>query len=111
MAYTPLKVNQNTQLDVDEAMFNAQLPPSTLSSTKEQNFPERARRNLRNPVAGTIEGEESLPSNVAPLVYPNESTTAQESRRPANEKNVIKRVNNYLDNRAQARYVSAPTCH
>lgn len=104
MAYKPITWGERAQFDIREAIPRAGPLPSTSSSTKEQSFPARARKNLRNPVAGTVEGKDGLPSNVAPLVY--HAATQESSSRTAKERNVMKRVANYLDDRAQARYVS-----
>ncbi|KAJ9607130.1 hypothetical protein H2200_008202 [Cladophialophora chaetospira] len=103
MTYTPFALGAKEQFDIDEAVSGA---PSPSLSTKEQSFVERARKNLRNPVAGTVEGEERLPPNVAPLVHPAVSAATQDSPRLAKQRNAITRITNYLDDRAQARYVS-----
>jgi hypothetical protein len=65
------------------------------------------RKNLRNPAAGTVEGQESLPANVAELVYPDASSRIEETHRSRLKAcNAAAEVKNYLDDRAQARYVS-----
>ncbi|KEF54375.1 uncharacterized protein A1O9_09541 [Exophiala aquamarina CBS 119918] len=109
MAYKPVTLGEKTQFDVREAMSRARPSSSTSLSTQEQGFPAHARKNLRNPIAGTVKGEESLPSNVAPLVYPSASTASQESRNSAKERNTITRITKYLDDRAQARYAKEST--
>lgn len=105
MAYKPITFGEKGQFDVDETIAKTQPLHSTSSSTK-QSLPARARKNLRNPVAGTVEGEESLPSNVAPLVYPNASTATEENHNSAKDRNALTRIANYFDDRAQAKYVS-----
>ena len=110
MAYKPVALGGKAQFDVRDAISRAppspSMPLSTTTKKQKQSFPARARTNLRNPVAGTVEGEENLPSSVAPLVYPNASTATHASRKSAEERSAITRINNYFDDRAQARYVS-----
>jgi len=106
MAYNPVPLGEKAQFDADEAILKAQTSASTSLSTNEQSFPTRARKNLRNPVAGTVEGEAGLPTSVAPLVYPGATTATQAGPETATGRNAMKRIANYFDQRAQARYVS-----
>ncbi|KAK5064776.1 hypothetical protein LTR84_000610 [Exophiala bonariae] len=90
MAYTPIKLGANAHFDVGEAIPREQPLPSTSLLLKEQT--------------GTVEGEESLPSNVAPLVYPTKFIAVQEDPKSTKSRNTVERVTEYLDDRAQARY-------
>ncbi|KAI1322412.1 hypothetical protein F5Y16DRAFT_41407 [Xylariaceae sp. FL0255] len=110
MAYKPITWGETTQFDVDEAVSGAKPSSSaSQSTTKEQTLPARARRNLRNPEAGTIEGQENLPSNVAPLVYPDARDATSKTDKPATGRNAMTRIANYFDDRAQARYAKENT--
>jgi hypothetical protein len=100
MAYNPVAADKKEKVD-DTQIVSKLVPPSS-----GRGLSARAKRNLRDPVAGTAEGEENLPATVAPLVYPdyyvkNRSPGEQEKKR-----NKITRLNDYFDRRAQARYVS-----
>lgn len=106
MAYKPVTWGEKTQFDLSEALSKTRPSPSTSLPTKDPGLRTRVRKNLRNPVAGTVEGEVALPSNVAPLVYPIASTEGQQSGKSAKARNAITRMTEYLDDRAQARYVS-----
>lgn len=109
MAYKPITWGEKTPFDISEALSKTRpSPPSTSLPTKDQSFRTRVQKNLRNPVAGTVEGEEALPSNVASFVYPmaTSTETQKESGKSAKARNAITRMNDYLDDRAQARYVS-----
>lgn len=110
MAYKPIAFGEKAQFDVAEAIPTDQSVHPTSMSTKEQPLPTRAKKNLRNPVAGTTEGEESLPSNIAPLIHPNSSNAKLESGESAKERNGLNRLANYFDDRASARYVSVFPC-
>lgn len=107
MAYKPIPSGQNTRFDTDDATTKTQSSSSTSAPSKEATLSVRARKNLRNPIAGTVEGEESLPSNIAPLIYLDDSEVDQDTARPVKERNTFTRITTYLDDRAQARYVSA----
>ena len=100
MAYTPVNFGGQAQSDIDEATISAQLLPSESSSTEDQSLTKRARKNLRDPIAVKVNGEDNLPSNVAPLVYAADEDNAKSA------KNFMTRINSYLDGRAQAKYVS-----
>ncbi|KAB8070022.1 hypothetical protein BDV29DRAFT_181698 [Aspergillus leporis] len=100
MAYNPVAADKKEKVD-DTQIVSKLVPPSS-----GRGLSARAKRNLRDPVAGTAEGEENLPATVAPLVYPdyyvkNRSPGEQEKKR-----NKITRLNDYFDRRAQARYAT-----
>lgn len=105
MAYRPGIRAEEQQLKVGEAISRVQPSSSMPSSVGKQNFPALAKRNLRDPVAGVVKQEENLPSNVAELVYPVAPTSEQASS-SKKKRNAMARITNYLDDRAQARYVS-----
>lgn len=69
------------------------------------NFPATAKRNFRDPLAGTAQGEESLPDDVAKLVYPDESGEHRSPGKEEKKRKAFTRLNDYFDRRAQARYV------
>jgi hypothetical protein len=105
MAYNPIPLGNTAQIDIDEATANALASAS--SATNEQSLATRARKNLRKPVAGTVEGEAGLPASVAPLVYPDASTATQAGREAPTGRKATTRIASYFDRRAQARYVGS----
>ncbi|EXJ69488.1 uncharacterized protein A1O5_07524 [Cladophialophora psammophila CBS 110553] len=100
MSYNPIAMGTKGVRDAD-VISNAL---SSSSLTSRQTLTARAKKNLRNPVAATAEGEDSLPPTTARLVYPE--TSATETRRSPGEpkQKLGDRVNRYFDKRAQARY-------
>ena len=97
MSYKPIATDKKAKVDPALAMLDHE--PSSSGS----GFPSKAKRNLRNPLAGVSHGEESLPDSVARLVFP---TKSNESEGTNKKKKVFSKLNNYFDQRAQARYVS-----
>lgn len=105
MAYNPIATGAKGQLDDAEAINKSQAS----SSLSKRSLPGRALKKLRSPVVGTAQGQESLPPNVATLVYPGSTAKSQIPGEPK-KKNAMKRLDNYFDQRAQARYVSIWIC-
>lgn len=101
MAYDPTGFSDGG--DAEEVADLSKAPPSA----SERNFPAKAKRRLRNPVTGKT-GEDGLPSNVAPLVYENAEDALRWSGEPGKQRKPLAKLNDYLDRRAQARYVSLP---
>ncbi|PWN86779.1 hypothetical protein FA10DRAFT_263046 [Acaromyces ingoldii] len=99
MSYDPIAMEQKESVEEVDAISRSMLPES--SSESRSKLMDRAKRNLRNPVAATTEGEGNLPSKAAALVYRDEQKSA--SPNGSDIKKVF-RLNNYLDRRAQARY-------
>lgn len=102
MSYNPIALEKKDAPDEVDAVSKA------VSTSPKPAFASRAKRNLRNPVAATVEGEENLPAVTAPLVYLDKTNT-DESRsggNPGEKQKIGDRLNKYFDKRAQARYVS-----
>lgn len=74
-----------------------------LSSSK-RKWPAKVAKNLRNPFSATTEGEQHLPSEIAPLIF---SEDEDKEAMPKKEK-PWEKMNSYLDKRARARYASLP---
>jgi hypothetical protein len=101
VTYNPLVQKQQEDLDRSVQRQFA-CDTSDLSGSK---WPDKVRKNLRNPFSATTEGEHNLPPEIAPLIFSddedeNENTETRKKARPWD------RMNNYFDNRARARYVS-----
>ncbi|KIW19491.1 hypothetical protein PV08_00063 [Exophiala spinifera] len=100
MCYNPIALEKKDAPEEIDAVSKA------ISPSLKPSFGGRARRNLRDPVAATVEGEENLPANTAPLVY-LEKTESEDPHSDANSRekqNIGDRLNKYFDKRAQARY-------
>ncbi|KIW48617.1 hypothetical protein, variant [Exophiala oligosperma] len=100
MSYNPIALEKKDAPDEVDAVSKA------VSTSPKPAFASRAKRNLRNPVAATVEGEENLPAVTAPLVYLDKTNT-DESRsggNPGEKQKIGDRLNKYFDKRAQARY-------
>lgn len=98
VAYNPLAQQQQEDIDTSISRSSAKGNPD-LSRSK---WPEKVAKNLRNPFSVTIEGEQNLPPEIAPLTFPNdedEEFQMKEKRKPWNKLNI------YFDKRARARYV------
>ena len=103
MSYNPIAVGAKGVPDEADAVSNAL---SSSSPTSKQPFTTRVKKNLRNPVAATAEGEDSLPTSTAPLVYLETSAMPRSPGEPKQKQKLGDRLNTYFDKRAQARYVS-----
>ncbi len=104
MSYNPLGTGKGeapTSVSADEAQ--------PLSQGQRSTF-RRAKQNLRNPVSGMVDGEERLPPEVAPLIYVDGSDSNSAGADPEKKRSAMKRLNNYFDHRAQARYVRKLQC-
>lgn len=102
MCYNPIALEPKDPPGEVDAVSKAAAP------SFKPAFASRAKRNLRNPVAATVEGEENLPANTAPLIY-LEKTRTDKARSDADsgeKQRIGDRLNKYSDKRAQARYVS-----
>ncbi|KIW23398.1 uncharacterized protein PV07_11599 [Cladophialophora immunda] len=103
MSYNPITMAPKSAGDDPDAVSKALL---SSSSTSKQTLTARTKKNLRNPVAATAEGEDSLPTSTAPLIYP-ETIGVDRPRSPGEPEQKQKlgaRLNQYFDKRAQARY-------
>ncbi|EWG54343.1 hypothetical protein FVEG_12583 [Fusarium verticillioides 7600] len=94
MSYNPISTSNKEKTDPVQAMLKHKSTAGASSKT---------RRNLRNPSAGVSHGQDDLPDSVATLVYPTIERTTQNSYK---KKAVFAKLNNYFDQRAQARYAS-----
>lgn len=101
MTYNPIATGEEKPDDINTISKSV---PSEQSSGLA--FFDKIKTNLRNPVAGTAKGEENLPSSVAALEYQQRPSTDPTSDDDAKKTKGFGRLNNYLDRRAQARYVS-----
>jgi hypothetical protein len=99
MAYSPIATDKKAKVNDANAVSKNE-PPLTGS-----NFPATVRRNFRDPLAGTAQGEESLPDTVATLVYPDVSGERRSPGKEQKKRKPFTRLNDYFDRRAQARYV------
>ncbi|KAF5700761.1 hypothetical protein FGLOB1_10553 [Fusarium globosum] len=94
MSYSPISTVNKERVDPAQAMLKRESTSTTSS---------KAKRNLRNPLAGVSHGEEDLPDSVATLIYPTvERTTPNTGKK----KTVFAKLNDYFDQRAQARYLT-----
>lgn len=66
-------------------------------------LPEKVTKNLRNPISATTEGEQNLPSEIAPLIFSDDEGEKIEMKKKEKPWN---KLNDYFDKRARARYVS-----
>lgn len=104
MSYNPIPLGIAGEAGDADAVSNA---ISSSSPTSKQPFIAKAKKNLRNPVAGTAEGEDNLPTSTAPLIYPETHVGGTSpSQDPKQKQKLGERLNNYFDKRSQARYVS-----
>ncbi|RBQ80364.1 hypothetical protein FVER14953_12583 [Fusarium verticillioides] len=94
MSYNPISTSNKEKTDPVQAMLKHKSTAGASSKT---------RRNLRNPSAGVSHGQDDLPDSVATLVYPTIERTTQNSYK---KKAVFAKLNDYFDQRAQARYGS-----
>ncbi|KAF5985796.1 hypothetical protein FCOIX_1911 [Fusarium coicis] len=94
MSYSPISTSNKEKTDPVQAMLKHKSTAGASSKT---------RRNLRNPSAGVSHGQDDLPDSVATLVYPTIEQTTQNSSK---KKAVFAKLNDYFDQRAQARYAS-----
>ncbi|OAP63363.1 hypothetical protein AYL99_02590 [Fonsecaea erecta] len=103
MSYNPIAMGPKKTGDDANGLSKALL---SSSPTSKQTLGARAKKNLRNPVAATAEGEDNLPACTAPLVYPETAATgtADSPGEPKPKQKLGDRVNKYFDQRAQARY-------
>nr|RBQ87687.1 hypothetical protein FVER53263_12583 [Fusarium verticillioides] len=97
MSYNPISTSNKEKTDPVQAMLKHKSTAGASSKT---------RRNLRNPLAGVSHGQNDLPDFVATLVYPTIERTTQNSYK---KKAVFAKLNDYFDQRAQARYVGSIT--
>ncbi|OAL30796.1 hypothetical protein AYO22_01416 [Fonsecaea multimorphosa] len=103
MSYNPIAMGTQSAREDPDALSKALL---SSSPTSKQKLTARAKKNLRNPIAATAEGEENLPTSTAPLIYP-ETIGVEKPRSPGEPEQKQKlgdRLNQYFDKRAQARY-------
>ena len=100
-AYDPIAAGDNNSNNIRAVAKS--IPPSPSSRP---TFVDKIKSNLRNPVAETAKGEGGLPTSVAQLDYQHPSAKDQASGDEEKKVQSFSRLNNYLDSRAQARYVS-----
>ena len=94
-------VPEKEQEDID-AMITAS--SSTINSkVSKTKWQEKLKTNLRNPFSATTEGENNLPSEVAPLIFAEQDNEVQQ---PKTKGTLWNDVNRYLDKRARAIYAS-----
>ncbi|QGI82561.1 hypothetical protein CEK25_009290 [Fusarium fujikuroi] len=94
MSYSPISTINKERVDPAQAMLKLESTSATSS---------KAKRNLRNPLAGVSHGEEDLPDSVATLIYPTIERTTPDTDK---KRTVFAKLNDYFDQRAQARYAS-----
>lgn len=95
MAYNPIPMQKKDKTDVAQTI-SAAMPPSSGGGLS-----AKLKKNLRNPFANVTEGEENLPEQVAPLIFP------EKPAKPGKKSKWAKyNLNDFFDKRAQARYVS-----
>ncbi|CEJ56786.1 hypothetical protein PMG11_02984 [Penicillium brasilianum] len=72
------------------------------SGPSRSKWPEKVTKILRNPSSATTEGEQNLPSEIAPLIFSDddENFEIKKKEKPWNK------LNGYFDKRARARYAS-----
>lgn len=99
VAYNPL--SQKQQEDTDATI--KELSTSADPGTTQNKWPKTVKKNLRNPFSATTDGEQNLPSEIAPLTF---SENEPESDQMGKQEKPWDRLNNYFDKRARARYVS-----
>jgi hypothetical protein len=98
VTYNPLP--QQQQEDINTSIKRP--PARGNSDLSRSKWPGKITKNLRNPFSATTEGEQNLPSEIAPLIFSDddESVEMKRKEKPWNK------LNDYFDKRARARYVS-----
>ncbi|KAF4943719.1 hypothetical protein FGADI_13218 [Fusarium gaditjirri] len=94
MSYNPVSIGNKEKIDPVQAMLKQESTAGASSKVK---------KNLRNPSAGVSYGQDDLPDSVATLVYPTIERATQNTNK---KKAVFAKLNDYFDQRAQARYAS-----
>ncbi|KAJ5569152.1 hypothetical protein N7450_011638 [Penicillium hetheringtonii] len=97
VTYNPLA--QQQQKDISTSITRPSDNGNSGPSRRE--WPEKVAKNLRNPFSTTTEGEQNLPSEIAPLIFSDdEDGNSQMKEKPWDK------LNDYFDRRARARYAS-----
>ncbi|KAJ6000789.1 hypothetical protein N7481_001198 [Penicillium waksmanii] len=99
VAYNPLPQQQQEDINTSMVKSSASANPGPSQS----KWPNKVKQNLRNPFSATTEGEQNLPSEIAPLTFFDDEA---ESDKIGKKEKPWDKLNNYFDKRARARYVT-----
>jgi hypothetical protein len=98
VTYNPLAQQQQEDINTSISRSSAKGDPG-LSRSK---WLEKVAKNLRNPFSVNTEGEQNLPSEIAPLIFSNDK---DEKFQMKEKERSWDKLNGYFDKRARARYV------
>lgn len=99
VTYNPLAQQQQEEISTSISRPSA----SGDSGSSRSKWPGKVKKNLRNPFSATTEGEQNLPSEIAPLIF---SDDEDEKVQMKMKEKPWDKLNDYFDKRARARYVS-----
>ena len=99
VTYNPLPQQQQEDINTSISRPSA----SGASGPSQSKWPEKVTKNFRNPFSATTEGEQNLPSEIAPLIF---SDDEDENDQMKKKDKPWDKLNDYFDKRARARYVS-----
>ncbi|KAJ5198549.1 uncharacterized protein N7498_007666 [Penicillium cinerascens] len=99
VTYNPLPRQQ--QEDINTSINRASA--SGAPGPSRNKWPEKVKKNLRNPFSAAAEGEENLPSEIAPLIFSDDEDKNVQMKK---KEKPWDKLNDYFDKRARARYAS-----
>ncbi|KAJ5305639.1 uncharacterized protein N7443_005299 [Penicillium atrosanguineum] len=99
VTYNPLAQQQQKEISTSISRPSA----SGASGSSRSKWPGKVTKNLRNPFSATTEGEQNLPSEIAPLIF---SDNEDEKVQMKMKEKPWDKLNDYYDKRARARYAS-----
>lgn len=100
MAYHPASLQNQDNIGVVETIS------SSMATSAKKGFVGKTMTNLRNPCSGETQGENNLPVDVAPLIFPeNLESTRRSIEKDDGYKKTLKCVADFFDRRARAKYV------
>lgn len=98
VTYNPLAQEQQKDINTSISRQSVHGDPG-LSRSK---WPKKVVKNLRDPSSATTEGEQNLPSEIAPQIF---SSDEDEKLQKNKKEKPWDSLNDYFDKRARARYV------